>query len=333
MLGLIGFAVAAFSAISVDFVAGATVLTAGVPFMASFTPAQREELMAFIAANMNFEGDDLYEGSGDDLVDFDGPNGSFLTEASTTYREFTFTISNPSANAKEIMLTPGYMWSPTYIDAMEEMNLWNYAMVIGKEDLGTGVPAADVDYTISVNPKSTYPKSSKGFIKTGAFYAVGEKPTGGVPTLSAAGTPYSIEEFYAFLMYNPTNLLGMRIQSNGGDGAQVAYPLEVISQSPFKQLESKIINPSTSMTQNTYQTDTVVFDTKGIVLSNQTQIKYKIAGNFSGTTRVVNITFVCGSVLNTTVGLQKKQTKAIQNFAGMVKPLQMLNKPLQMLKK
>jgi hypothetical protein len=114
----------------------------------------------------------------------------------------------------------------------------------------------------------------------------------------------------------------MRIQSNGSDGAQVAFPLEIISKSPFKQLESKIINPSTSMTQNTYQTDTVVFDTKGIVLGNQTQIKYKIAKQVSSSVaRTVNITFICGSVLNTSAGLAKKQTKAIKNFAGMIKPL------------
>jgi hypothetical protein len=111
MLGLLGFAVAAFSAVNVDLVAGSAVLTAGIPFWASFSPAQREEIMVFISSNMNFEGDDLYEGSSDDLVDFDGPNGSFLTEVTNSYREYTLTITNAQTSDLEIMLTPGYLWS------------------------------------------------------------------------------------------------------------------------------------------------------------------------------------------------------------------------------
>ncbi|MDD4699190.1 MAG: hypothetical protein PHV07_02895 [Oscillospiraceae bacterium] len=332
LIGLIGVVLAGFSLFSGDAVAaGAVIMATGpmVGFGKSLTPHEKQEVLQIVRENMSFEGsEDFYDGGNDDFVDFDGAfNASFVTEAKSVYRQFTMNITNSSADAKEILLTPGYLWTPEYGSAFMRLIEFEKAITkkIAAEALDTGVP--EKDFLIFDSSKWLTTEKGKGMIQDGYFAGAGEDFIKNGLTLAASGSPYDISEFYAFLMYNPTNLLGMKIQSNGGDGAQVAYPIEVIAQSPFKRLASKIINPSTNLDQHTYQTDIVVFNTDGVVLGNQTQLKYKIAPRISAEVpRSVNITFICGAVLNTAGALEKKQTKAIRNFGSLVQKINIAKK-------
>jgi hypothetical protein len=325
IIGIIGLSLAAFSL----FGAEASLISLAIaPFgmFGNMSAQEKAEILSICRENMSFEGNgDLYDGGGDDLVCFDGnANGTFLTEASI-YRQFTFTIVNTDHLAtKDIYLTPGNQWNSNDLDAFKILfELCDIQMLVPADAFGVGVPVAPVTLKQGgLTPKVGKTLSARGFVYDGQFLAINEDFFAGKPTLTGSGSPYAVRDFYAFIADNPTNLMGLKIQSNGNDGAQVAFPIEVISQSPFKQLESKPINPSTNLTQDSNQKDVVLFATKDIILSNQTQLKYRIAAAIDAQTpRTVNITFICGAVLNTAGALKNKQTKAVKNFAGAVQKL------------
>jgi len=291
---------------------------ANVGILAGLTPSERAELLSLVRENMNFEGDELYEGSNDDFVDFDGPNGSFLTESSTSlYRTFTMNIYNDQGTSLDVYLTPGLLWSP---EAARLYSMWQQmegVFTVEADDMGSGVPAADVKYMVDLKHKEDASLISRGFITDGSFPAIGKNIFDSKAFLTAEGTPYNIEMFYAFIMNNPTNLLQMKIQCTEVD--QLSYPIEVFNESPFKQLESKIIKPDNVLDQNSQQQNVALFNTNGIVLGNQTQLKYRIGARIDASTaRKVTVTFYCGAIMNSSNALLKKQTKAVRNFAGTI---------------
>jgi len=272
-----------------------------------------------VRENMSFEGDgDFYDGGDDDFVCFDGsPNASFVNEATAVTRQFVITIQNKSDKAQDFMLTPGLLWAPGIENTIRVFQALEPTFTIRTDDMDVGVPASDIDYTGDFSPKEGAELISKGFLNDGAFFAIGENMVGekADPTLMASGSPKTIEEFFAFMAQNPINLLGLKIQSNGDDGVQIANQLQVLTQSPFRDLSSKILNPSTYLDQNSFQKDTVLFNTAGLTLGNQTQLKYRISPAVSEeVARTLSITFICGAVLNSSSALAKKQSKAIRNF-------------------
>ncbi len=269
-----------------------------------FTPEEQREILEVVRANMSFEGSadgSYYDGSKDDFICFDGAaNASFLSEASAVYRQFTFTVTNATANSQRIMLMPDYKYSPAYQDLIKAIS----EMTVPVGSIDTGKPAAAVKLGLG-------DIVSRGYLMDGVSYAIGAL-IGSANYVTVAGSPSTVQDFYSFVKSNPTNLLGMRISDNSNDSTQIAQVLQVVPKSPFKTLQSTPLYPSTQLTQDSFQQNVCLFDTNGIVLSDQTGIEYTIAPRLSAEVpRVVSITMICGAVLNTAKALETKTSKAV----------------------
>lgn len=287
-----------------------------------FTEDERMEIMDIVRGSMNFEGGDpmFYDGSDDDFVCFDGtPNASFLSEARAVYRQFVITISNPTNKPLKFMLTPDYKYSPSYQDLVQALTSANSIINIGAVD--TGKPASRVTTPLSIS------MTSRGYLMDGNCWPTDETiGDSEADIFTAAGRPYSIQDFFAFIKGNPTNLLGMKIADNSSDSMQVDMPLQITPKSPFKTLQSTPLYPSTQLTQDSFQKNVVLFDTENIVLSDQTAIEYTVAPALGvSTPRVVSITFICGAVLNPAKALENKTTKAVKNAMSSQTLLQKVN--------
>lgn len=283
-----------------------------------FTEDERMEIMDIVRGSMNFEGGDpmFYDGSDDDFVCFDGtPNASFLSEAKAVYRQFVITISNPTDQPLKFMLTPDYKYSPSYQDLVKAVT----SMKVPVDSIDIGKPAVAVGLSVSM--------TSRGYLMDGNCWPIDEIiGDAEANVFTAAGRPYSIQDFYAFIKGNPTNLLGMKIADNSTDSMQVDMPLQITPKSPFKALQSTPLYPSTQLTQDSFQKNVVLFDTENIVLSDQTAIEYTIAPALGEKTpRVVSITFICGAVLNPAKALENKTTKAVKNAISSKTLLQKVN--------
>lgn len=283
-----------------------------------FTEDERMEIMDIVRGSMNFEGGDpmFYDGSDDDFVCFDGtPNASFLSEAKAVYRQFVITISNPTNKPLKFMLTPDYKYSPSYQDLVKAVT----SMKVAAGSIDTGKPTVAVGLSVSM--------TSRGYLMDGNCWPTDETiGDENADIFTAAGRPYSIQDFFAFIKGNPTNLLGMKIADNSTDSMQVDMPLQITPKSPFKTLQSTPLYPSTQLTQDSFQKNVVMFDTENIVLSDQTAIEYTIAPALGANTpRVVSITFICGAVLNPAKALENKTTKAVKNAMSSKTLLQKVN--------
>lgn len=283
-----------------------------------FTEDERMEIMDIVRGSMNFEGGDpmFYDGSDDDFVCFDGtPNASFLSEAKAVYRQFVITISNPTNKPLKFMLTPDYKYSPSYQDLVKAVT----SMKVAAGSIDTGKPTVAVGLSVSM--------TSRGYLMDGNCWPTDETiGDENADIFTAAGRPYSIQDFFAFIKGNPTNLLGMKIADNSTDSMQVDMPLQITPKSPFKTLQSTPLYPSTQLTQDSFQKNVVLFDTENIVLSDQTAIEYTVAPALGANTpRVVSITFICGAVLNPAKALENKTTKAVKNAMSNKTLLQKVN--------
>lgn len=283
-----------------------------------FTEDERMEIMDIVRGSMNFEGGDpmFYDGSDDDFVCFDGtPNASFLSEAKAVYRQFVITISNPTNKPLKFMLTPDYKYSPSYQDLVKAVT----SMKVAAGSIDTGKPTVAVGLSVSM--------TSRGYLMDGNCWPTDETiGDENADIFTAAGRPYSIQDFFAFIKGNPTNLLGMKIADNSTDSMQVDMPLQITPKSPFKTLQSTPLYPSTQLTQDSFQKNVVLFDTENIVLSDQTAIEYTVAPALGvNTPRVVSITFICGAVLNPAKALENKTTKAVKNAMSNKTLLQKVN--------
>ncbi len=281
-----------------------------------FSEEEQREILDIVRNNMSFDGSadgSFYDGSQDDFVCFDGkPGASFNSEASAVYRQFTFVISNNTPNIQEILLTPDYNYTPTYQDLVKAL-------------LGLNVPAKSIDGTDPTAAVALGLGSmiSRGYLMDGKTFAVGETISASATNfLTCSSTSSTIQDFFAFIRSNPTNLIGMRISDNSQDDTQIAMSLEVTPKSPFKTLQSTPLYPSTNTDQNSYQKNVVMFNTAGIVLSDQTAIKYRIAPRLAeNSPRTVNLTMICGAVLNPAKALEKKTAKAAGNTKNLVQML------------
>lgn len=285
-----------------------------------FSEEERNEILDVVRSSMSFEGSgdgSYYDGSHDDFICFDGAqNASFISEASAVYRQFVFTISNNTTSPQKILLMPDYKWSPAYNDFVPAI-------------LSVSVPATSIDGT---KPDAAVACTvsgmvSRGYLMDGTSYAQGVTiSTSATDILTCSGSPSTIQDFYSFIKSNPTNLLGMKIADNSSDSTQIAQPLQIVPRSPFKTLQSTPLYPSTQLTQDSFQQNVCLFNTNGIVLSDQTAIEYTIAPKLASGPRVVNITMICGAVLNTAKALENKTSKAVNNAATL---LQKVNAGIQ----
>lgn len=147
--------------------------------------------------------------------------------------------------------------------------------------------------------------SIDGVAKDGTYYDTAHTGT----HFTGSGSPSTIAEFYSFLMNNPIQLLGMRIE--GSLTAQVQQQIEVTEFSPFRQLGSRVWNLNTNQTENTYRDKIVTFATAGIVMGGQTQMKLTVPAACTTT-----VTFYCGAILNPHAALANKTTRARNTFTA-----------------
>ncbi len=278
-----------------------------------FSEDEQREILDIVRNNMSFDGSadgSFYDGSQDDFICFDGkPDASFNSEASAVYRQFTFVIKNDTDRIQEILLTPDYNYTPTYQDLVK-MAL---GMNVPAQSINPNDPAAAVSIALGN-------MVSRGYLMDGKSFAVGETiSTGAQNFVTCSSTSSTVQDFFAFIRSNPTNLIAMRISDNSNDDTQIAMSLEVTPKSPFKTLQSTPLYPSTNLDQNSFQKNVCMFNTTGIVLSDQTAIKYRIAPALDPKSpRIVNITMICGAVLNTAKALEKKTAKAAKNTKNLV---------------
>jgi hypothetical protein len=142
-----------------------------------------------------------------------------------------------------------------------------------------------------------------GVVKDGAFNDVN-----GAAGLTGAGSPKSIDTFFAFLQHNPIHIMGFKVE--GSIAAQVAQIVVVTEQSPFKDLQSKPINLGSYQNENTFRDKIVTVPTKNLILSNQVQMLIPIPAGCTTT-----ITLLVGGILNTSYALQQKGHRAASTIA------------------
>lgn len=126
--------------------------------------------------------------------------------------------------------------------------------------------------------------------------------------LMSSGSPKTIKELLGFIMKNPTNLNGIRISSTSQ--IQIQQQLVYKELSPFKDLQSRIIDLGTFTNENTYRDKMVTVPTPGIIASSEIELSLPIIGNSTCT-----ITFFFGGVLSASVALKNKRNMAASTFA------------------
>lgn len=244
---------------------------------------------------MNFEG-----GIGrDQFLSADGIKVNILNQNDIA-RQFVMQITNTLPTKREIFLTPG----SDYSNLLQYLALQNVAISVPATSIDGTNPVAKVSTILSYN-------QAPGFVLEGNFYGIDENSTSVAAAMTATSSPRKIMEFFQYIACNPTTLTKLKINDNIGDGMQNNIPLEVFELSPFRQLASKVINPSFYITQNSMNQNNCLFETPGVILSNQTKLKYSIApavsdGNGGYIPRTISIIFNCGVTLNTADALDNK---------------------------
>lgn len=127
-------------------------------------------------------------------------------------------------------------------------------------------------------------------------------------TLSASGSPKTIKELLSFIMKNPTNLNAMRISSS--DATQIQQQMVYRELSPFKDLQSRIIDLGTYTNENTYRDKIVTVPTPNMIVSSEMDLTIPIMANST-----CSITFFFGGVLSQSIALKNKRSKASSTFA------------------
>lgn len=144
--------------------------------------------------------------------------------------------------------------------------------------------------------------SGNNFLVDGAIKTVGDK------SITAAGSPKTIKELLSFIMKNPTNLAGIRISSS--DATQIQQQMVYKELSPFKDLQSRIIDLGTFTNEDTYRDKMVTVPTPGIIASSEVELSIPIVANST-----CSITFFFGAVLSASIALKNKRDIASSTFA------------------
>lgn len=207
-----------------------------------------------------------YDGSGDDLTDMEG--GSFHTEQQDALieRVYSFTVTNGNNTDQTFFLTPGF-------DGQ------SYSPLIGG---GTG---------------ANMPFIAPGvLVQDGANYSTTQQP------LTVVGEPKPFQWFFNFVQKNPTRVVGFKITSTVATQIQTAVHFE--RQSPFRDLQTSILQLSNYQNEHTYQDKTVTVPI-AFQMDDQQRIRMTIRANSTMT-----ITLFCGAVANLGKFLEKRAIRA-----------------------
>ncbi len=144
--------------------------------------------------------------------------------------------------------------------------------------------------------------TSIGLIKTGAF-----NDANNAAGLSGAGSPKAIELFTEFCRRNPTKISMMQILST--DPAQIYSTMIIRNESPFRDLDSRLINFGSHVSPADNKDKLVIVPTHlyKLQFDDQNRVEFTVPGLATTT-----ITFFIGPLLNTAGALNKKYNKAIR---------------------
>lgn len=236
---------------------------------------------------------DGYLGVGDAFVDYQGEGRNFASVGGDM--QFVMTVKNGGAAARRLLLVPGMDFNP-----LSRMVL----------SAGTGVtyPKKGVLTDTATTEQGAAFTMTNFLDLDGAAFAVGDY---------FIGSPKPLDMFYKWIAENPTSLYAIRVSST--DSNQVMQTITYRKQSPFKDLETRIINLGQQQTEDTYRDKLVTVMTPNMILSNQTQLEMSIVASSTCT-----VTFFCNGSLNQSKLMQEKvnaasTTMATQYVNGAVK--------------
>lgn len=149
--------------------------------------------------------------------------------------------------------------------------------------------------------------ADKKWLVDGDIYSDGGSPA---KKIIGSGSPKTIKDFLSYISKNPTNLAGIRISSNNST-TQIEQQLTVRELSPFRDLQSNIINAGSYTNERAYKDKMVTVPTPGVVLGPETEIILPVIGN-----SVCTVTFFCGAVLSTSAALKAKRNMAASSIAA-----------------
>lgn len=222
-----------------------------------------------------FDGGNFYTGQGDPFIDFQGEGKNFATIGQNDM-QFIVNIRNTHATeTRRILLVPGWDFNPMDFRV---------------------IPSAD---TVALAPKA-------GVLSEDAL-AANMLDLDAKANLIVSGAPKKLDLLYKWLAENPTALGALRVSST--DANQVMQTITYRKLSPFKDLETSIINLGMNQSEDTYRDKLVTVSTPGMVLSNQTQLEMIIVPNSTCV-----ITFFFGGSLNQSKLMQSKVNDAVRTM-------------------
>lgn len=235
------------------------------------------ELMALknLSSFDGFDGGNFYTGQGDPYLDFQGEGKNFATIGQNDM-QFIVNIKNThSTETRRVLLIPGWDFNPM-----------DFRLIPSS---GTAVlaPKAGVlsESTAAANLLDLDSKAN----------------------LVVSGAPKALDLLYKWLDENPTALGAMRVSST--DSNQVMQTITYRKLSPFKDLETSIINLGMNQSEDTYRDKLVTVQTPGMILSKQTQLEMIITPNSTCV-----ITFFFGGSLNPSKLMQHKVNEAVRTI-------------------
>jgi hypothetical protein len=134
--------------------------------------------------------------------------------------------------------------------------------------------------------------------------------TEGQNSLVGTGSPKTIKEFLSFIMKCPTNIAAIRISSNNST-TQIEQQMTKRELSPFKDLESSIIDLGAYTNEQTYRDKMVTVPTPGLVAGPETYLDLPVIAS-----SICTVTFFCGGVISQSSALRKKRDKAASTFSA-----------------
>lgn len=153
-----------------------------------------------------------------------------------------------------------------------------------------------------------------GYLKGNSTLAPGQivdgtfNDTAGNAGLTGAATVsgQTIAEFFAYLEFNPTRIVGIKISSTSQTQIENAFTLQRLN--PFRTEKSKILRPAQYQDQQVFQEKIIQFKAD-FQLDDQMKLTYPFVASSTTT-----LTWYCGASLNLAKGLAKKARKAHRNI-------------------
>lgn len=166
---------------------------------------------------------------------------------------------------------------------------------------------AAVDKVIILNPAYTAQDRVAGAVViTDGVIQYGVNPGEGL--ITGSGDPKLIQNFLDFIKNNPTQVVGFKVKARTFSD-QIEQAMLIRELSPFKTLESRTINLSSYQDEDTFQNKVVTVPER-INVTNQTEVSMKLLAG-----EKIAITFYIGGIVNTSVSLAKKHSKALKSAA------------------